>query len=118
MARNSTQLHILKLEISHGNWNNTITYLPSKACLFLFLKIKIGSDRHEISMYSQTKPTVGELIEELEKKTRVPKTNIQLIYKGQKLHFSPDAPLTQFGIFSGSRILMVGEKVNLFNIYL
>lgn len=110
MARNSAQLHILKLEISHGNSNSKIICLPLKACLFLF-KNKIGSDRHEISIYSHTKPTVGGLIDELEKKTRVPKANIQLIFKGQKLHFSPDAPLGQFGIFSGSRILMVGEKV-------
>ena len=69
-------------------------------------------------MYSSTPPTVGELIDELEKKTRVPKTNIQIIFKGQKLHFNPSAALQQFGIFSGSRLLMVGEKVSIFRGYL
>ncbi len=58
---------------------------------------------------------MGELLNELEKKTRVPLSSIQLIFKGQKLHFNPNAPLVQFGIFSGSRLLMVGEKLNATN---
>jgi hypothetical protein len=48
---------------------------------------------------------------ELEKKTRVPWSNMQLIFKGQKLHVSPNAPLEQYGAFSGSRFTLVGEKV-------
>jgi hypothetical protein len=47
----------------------------------------------------------------LERKTRVPYRQIQLLFKGQKLHMNPNGPLAQFGIFSGSRVLMVGEKV-------
>jgi hypothetical protein len=53
----------------------------------------------------------GELMQELEKKTRVPWSNMTLIYKGQKLHLSPLAALEQYGIFTGSRLLLVGEKV-------
>ena len=114
MAR--PQLFILKLEISHGK--SLIWFFAEK---IEFSKLKCfktqGSDRHEISMYSSTPPTVGELIDELEKKTRVPKSNIQIIFKGQKLHFNPLAPLQQFGIFSGSRLLMVGEKVSFADYY-
>ena len=66
-------------------------------------------------MYSPTPPTVGELIDELERKTRVPSSDIQIIFKGQKLHFNRSAALQQFGIFSGSRMLMVGQKVDFFS---
>jgi hypothetical protein len=115
----SQSLHILKLEISHGIMFKIfyldciyIIFLLLRFLLYLFLK---GSDRHEISLYSNNPPTVGELLNELEKKTRVPLSSIQLIFKGQKLHFNSNAPLVQFGIFSGSRILMVGEKLNATN---
>jgi hypothetical protein len=71
----------------------------------------LGSDRHEINIYSQSPPTVADLLDELEKKTRVPKSGIQIIFKGQKLHVNSKAALSQFGIFSGSRLLMVGQRV-------
>lgn len=51
---------------------------------------------------------------ELEKKTRVPKSSIQLIFKGQKLHATPNASLSQFGIFNGNKLQMVGERVRFF----
>ena len=61
---------------------------------------------------SNEPPTVNDLLEDLEKKTRIPLSNIQLIFKGQKLHLHRNVPLSQFGLFSGSRIVMVGEKLN------
>lgn len=86
-VHSNSQLYVLKLEISHG------------------------SDRHDVSIYSHHPPTVDELLSELEKKTRVPKSRIQLIYKGQRLHLNRSETLKNFGIFTGSRILMVGEKL-------
>lgn len=80
----------------------------------LKLEVAHGSDRHDISLYKHEPPTVTDLITELEKKTRVPFSMIQIIFKGQKLHHSPNKPLVQFGIFSGNKVLMIGEKVNLF----
>lgn len=88
MTSKFSQLHILKIEVAHG------------------------SDRHEISIYSSSKPIVNDLLDELEKKTRVPRSGIQLIFKGQKLHTNPKGVLEQFGIFSGNRILMIGEKLS------
>lgn len=82
-----SQLHILKLEVAHG------------------------SDRHDISIYKTDVPVVFDLMDELEKKTRVPKSQQQIIYKGQKLHQQPTAPLVKFGLFSGNRVLLVGERV-------
>ena len=76
----------------------------------IFFKTK-GSDRHDIAIYSDNPPTVLDLLNECEKKTRVPKAFIQIIFKGQKLHTDSAALLCTFGIFNGSRILMVGEKV-------
>lgn len=80
-------LHILKIEVAHG------------------------SDRHEISLYKADLPTVFDLMEELEKKTRVPKSHQQILYKGQRLHQLPTHALSKFGIFNGNRLLLVGEKV-------
>jgi hypothetical protein len=48
---------------------------------------------------------------ELEKKTRVPWSHMQLLFKGQKTHLSPNEPLQDFGAFSGSRFTLIGEKV-------
>ena len=48
----------------------------------------------------------------MEKKTRVPKNNIQLIFKGQKLHSDPSTEISKFGIFSGNKLQMVGERVS------
>ncbi len=73
-----------------------------------------GSDRHDVALYSNTPPNVNDLLNELEKKTRVPKSSIQLIFKGQKLHNELNSPLSQFGIFSGNKLQMVGERVSFF----
>jgi hypothetical protein len=86
-------LHILKVEVAHG------------------------SDRHDISLFKANLPTVFDLMEELEKKTRVPKSHQQIIYKGQKLSQNPTQPLSKFGIFNGNRILLVGEKVGFFDVF-
>lgn len=85
----------------------------AKRLYTLKLDIAHGSDRHEISLYSQNPPKVGELINELEKKTRVPYSTIQLVFKGQKLHLQPDQSLEKFGIFSGNKLQMIGERVSL-----
>ncbi len=77
--------------------------------------VKHGSDRHEIGIYSENPPCVADLMRELEKKTRVPKTSIQIIFKGQRLHQNPDGILASYGIFSGSCLLMVGEKLGVNN---
>ena len=82
-------LHILKVEVAHG------------------------SDRHDVSLYKSDLPTVFDLMDELEKKTRVPKSHQQVIYKGQKLHQQPTQALSKFGIFNGNRILLVGDKVKI-----
>jgi hypothetical protein len=49
---------------------------------------------------------------ELEKKTRVPWSNMQLLFKGQKLHLNPHSALADYGAFTGSRFTLVGEKVS------
>ncbi len=54
---------------------------------------------------------MADLLFELEKKTRVPKSAIQVIFKGQRLHQNPEGILGSYGIFSGSCLLMVGEKL-------
>lgn len=83
-----THLYMLKLEVSHG------------------------SDRHQISLYKNEEPIVLDLMEELEKKTRVPKSYQQLVFKGQKLNLNPQGVLTKYGLFSGSRLMLVGEKLD------
>lgn len=85
----------------------------AKRLYTLKLDIAHGSDRHEIALYSSNPPTVGELISELEKKTRVPYSTIQLVFKGQRLHLHPEQSLEKFGIFSGNKLQMIGEKVSL-----
>ncbi len=70
-----------------------------------------GSDRHDVSLYKSEPPTVADLMDELEKKTRVPKNSIQLIFRGQKLHADPSVSLAKHGVFNGNRIFMVGERV-------
>lgn len=83
----------------------------AKRLYTLKLEIAHGSDRHEISLYSENQPLVGELIKELEKKTRVPYSKIQLVFKGQKLHLYPDQALAKFAIFTGNKLQMIGERV-------
>jgi len=64
-----------------------------------------------VALYSNSPPVVDDLLNELEKKTRVPKSTIQLIFKGQKMHHDLSAKLSKFGIFSGNKLQMVGERV-------
>ena len=64
-----------------------------------------------MALYTNSPATVDDLLNELEKKTRVPKSTIQLIFKGQKLHNDRSVMLSKFGIFSGNKLQMVGEKV-------
>lgn len=85
----------------------------AKRLYTLKLEISHGSDRHEISMYSENQPTVGELMKELERKTRVPYSKIQLLFKGQKLHLHSEQPLAKFAIFTGNKLQMIGERVSL-----
>ncbi len=69
-------------------------------------------------MYKNQQPRVSDLLEELEKKTRVPKKNIQLIFRGQKLHTDPEQALAKHGIFNGNRLLMIGKKVIVFPLFI
>jgi hypothetical protein len=62
-------------------------------------------------MYSNTPPKVQELIDELEKKTRVPKDSIRVMFKGQSLTSNNNLSLAEYGIFSGSRLVMVGDRL-------
>lgn len=70
-----------------------------------------GSDRYDIGIFSENQPCVADLLTEMEKKSRVPKSYIQIIFKGQKLHTNPAGILSTYGIFNGSKLLMVGEKL-------
>ena len=48
---------------------------------------------------------------ELEKKTRVPVRNIKLVFKGQVL-LDVSRALSAYGVFSGSKLVMIGDKLN------
>jgi hypothetical protein len=43
----------------------------------------IGSDRYEIHLHMQRPPLVRDLMEEVEKKSRVTTANQQLLYRGK-----------------------------------
>ena len=60
---------------------------------------------------STTPPTVGDCMHELEKKTRVPVRNIKLVFKGQVL-LDVSRALSAYGVFSGSKLVMIGDKLN------
>ena len=63
-------------------------------------------------IYKTELPNVYDLMEELEKKTRVPISRQKLIFKGQILSLTPTVPLQKFGVFPGSRIQLIGERVS------
>jgi hypothetical protein len=78
---------------------------------FLFFHIIKGSDRYDIHLHMERSPLVKDLMEEVEKKARVTTMNQQLLYRGQRLHQTPDKPLEKFGLFNGNRIFLIGDKV-------
>ncbi|CAF3888873.1 unnamed protein product [Rotaria sordida] len=75
------------------------------------LEVAHGSDRYDIHLHMEHSPLVRDLMEEVEKKARVTMMNQQLLYRGQRLHMTPDEPLENFGLFNGNRIILVGEKL-------
>ncbi|CAF2507059.1 unnamed protein product [Rotaria sp. Silwood2] len=83
-----SRFYILHLEVAHGS-----------------------SDRYDIHLHMERPPLVRDLMEEVEKKARVTMMNQQLLYRGQRLHMTPDEPLETFGLFNGNRIILVGEKL-------
>ncbi|CAF1007514.1 unnamed protein product [Didymodactylos carnosus] len=78
--------------------------------VILHLEVLHGSDRYEINLHMEREPLVYDLQEELEKKARVTVANQKLNFRGQRLHQSPDKPLSAFGLFNGNRIMLIGEK--------
>ena len=116
-----SRFHILHLEVSHGKIKNSMFILIIECSI-------VGSDRYEIHLHMQRSPLVRDLMEEVEKKSRVTMINQQLLYRGeiysrkekddlklfilgQRLHQTPDKPLEKFGLFNGNRIILIGEKV-------
>jgi hypothetical protein len=109
----ANQLFILKINVAHGIYIVALIQIQQSQSLFVL--ITKGSDRHDVSLYKNEPPTVDDLMEELEKKTRVPKKNIQLLFRGQKLNLDPSQSLSKQGVFNGNRIVMVGDRVEFFS---
>jgi hypothetical protein len=71
-----------------------------------------GADRYDIHLHNQRPSTVRDLMQELEKKSRVTTGNQQLIFRGQRLHQTPDQELAKFGLFNGNHITLIGNRVS------
>jgi hypothetical protein len=69
-----SRFYILHLEIALGKENFFRIYFQYNI---------IGSDRHDIHLHMERPPLVRDLMEEIEKKSRVTVINQQLIYRGE-----------------------------------
>ncbi|CAF1034832.1 unnamed protein product [Rotaria magnacalcarata] len=89
-----------------------MTNIDIKSRFYLLqLEVAHGSDRYDIHIHMERPPLVLDLMQEIENKARVPIMNQQLLYRGTRLHQTPDKPLEGFGLFNGNRIILVGEKL-------
>lgn len=88
----------------------------------------LGADRYDIHLTKDRPLTVRDLMEEIERKSRVTISNQQLIFRGnhssslnlsfafnlnqgQRLHEHLDETLQRFGVFNGNQIMLIGKKV-------
>ncbi|CAF1216626.1 unnamed protein product [Adineta steineri] len=78
----------------------------------LHVEVQHGSDRFDIHLHLERPPIVRDLMDEVEKKARVTAMNQQLIFRGQRLHQTPDKELEKFGIFNGNHVMLIGDKLS------
>ncbi|UJR10134.1 hypothetical protein I4U23_014353 [Adineta vaga] len=78
----------------------------------LHVEVQHGSDRFDIHLHLERPPVVRDLMMEVEKKARVTAHNQQLVFRGQRIHQTPDKELEKFGIFNGNHIMLIGEKLS------
>jgi hypothetical protein len=84
-------------------------YQPRVFCVKL--QLHFGGDIHEISVpaYDGAEPTVGDLMNVVERDFRVPRALQNLAFHGQELHPHPNEPLSRFGIKNLGVVRLVGR---------
>ena len=83
----------------------------SASAHYIKLQIQYGSDHHELYLASQEKQIrLEQVIEEIEKLTKVPRCHQTLMYKGQRLDHRPEAKLDDLHLFNNSKLILSGTQ--------
>jgi hypothetical protein len=90
--------------------NNSIVDVPVSR--YIKLQIQYGSDLYEILLSSKDnhRIRVENVLDEIEKITKVPKCHQSIIYKGQRLDHKPQANLDDLYIFNNSKLILTGTQ--------
>ncbi|CAF4313240.1 unnamed protein product [Adineta steineri] len=71
------------------------------------LQIQYGSDLYELLLSSKdNKIQVEQVLNEIEKLTKIPQCHQTLIYKGQRLDHKPNEDLEDLYIFNNSKLIL------------
>lgn len=90
-----SRFHILHIEVSHGEIR-LLKMLKIESYFFVYL----GADRYDIHLHFERAPLVRDLMEEVEKKSRVTLMNQQLIFRGKVCSFFfVDEKMSNFSLF-------------------
>lgn len=78
---------------------------------YIKLQIQYGSDHYEVHLSSKNDPIrMEQLINEIEKITKVPKCHQTILYKGQRLNHRPEATLDDLHLFNNSKLFVSGTQ--------
>lgn len=86
--------------------------------IYTKLQVHYGGDVQDLVLKTEKEPSCNDLEKALESIFRVPIGNQLIYYRGQRLHHhnqssSNDRPLSQYGIFSGNTLTLVGNPGSL-----
>jgi hypothetical protein len=91
--------------------SNNNSVLNTSSSRHIKLQIQYGSDLYELLLSSKdNKIRVEHILDEIEKLTKVPKCHQSLMYKGQRLDYSPKANLDDLYIFNNSKLILTGTQ--------
>ena len=99
---------LVRIEMKSSNQNS----MPRASPLHCQkLQIQYGSDHYELFLSSQNDPIrVEQLMDEIEKRIKVPRCHQTVMHKGQRLEHEPHASLLDLHIFNNSRLILSGTQ--------
>ncbi|CAF1162453.1 unnamed protein product [Rotaria sordida] len=93
------------------SFNNNNSIVDTTLSHYIKLQIQYGSDLYEMLLSSKdNKIRVENLLDEIEKLTKVPKCHQTIMYKGQRLDHKPQANLDDLYIFNNSKLILSGTQ--------
>lgn len=77
----------------------------------IYTKVQVhhGGDIQDVLLKTDKEPTCRDLAEEIEHTFRVGVNNQLIFYRGQRLHHQQGRRLSNYGIFSGNLVTLVGK---------